>query len=42
MNRTYAFQEAPRCSATSKRTRERSKPLPCGAGRFAASTAPAA
>jgi hypothetical protein len=25
MNRTYAFQKAPRCSATSKRTRERCK-----------------
>jgi hypothetical protein len=25
MNRTYSFQKAPRCSATSKRTRERCK-----------------
>jgi hypothetical protein len=25
MNRAYAFQKAPRCSATSKRTRERCK-----------------
>jgi hypothetical protein len=39
MNRTYSFQNAPRCSATSKRTRE---PLPCGAGLFAASTERAA
>jgi hypothetical protein len=38
MNRQYSFQNAPRCSATSKRTRERCKALPSGAGGFVAST----
>jgi len=42
MNRTYAFQNAPCCSATSKRTRERCKAPAVRAGRFAASTERAA
>jgi hypothetical protein len=41
MNRTYSFQKAPRCSATSGARANGAKRLPCGAGRFAAFTGPA-
>jgi hypothetical protein len=40
MNRAYAFQKAPRCSATARANG--AKPLPSGGGRFVASTERAA